>query len=40
MFQEFANDIAEGINEHAHRDIDVAVNPGTYGLWDVRTYFV
>ena len=40
MFQEFANNIAGGVNEHAHRDIDVALNLVAYGLWDVRTNFV
>jgi hypothetical protein len=38
MFQEFTNDIARGINEEAHRDVDMAANLVTYGLWYVRTY--
>ena len=40
MFQELANDIARGINEHAHCDIDMAMNPVTYGWRYVRTHLV
>jgi hypothetical protein len=40
IFQEFADDIARGINEHTHGDLDIAVNPAKYDPRNVRTYFV